>query len=400
MMEMEKGLLDGVVVLDLTRVLAGPYCGMLMADMGATVIKVENPKGGDDTRKMGPFVNGNSVYYANFNRSKIGCTLNLKEPAAKKIFKEMVKKADVVIENYRPGTMEKLGLGYDVLKEVNPAIIYGAVSGFGHTGPYSKRAGYDIVGQAMGGLMSTTGWPGGPATRSGTPLGDVLGGLNLTIGVLAALVNRQKTGLGEKVDVALVDSVASAMENITMIYQASGRIPQRIGNRYESTYPYDVFPAKDGDAVIAAGNNKLWGILCNVMGKPELTTDPRFLEIKDRVANHEALREIICAWTKNYTIDEIDALCNGAGCPACAVNTIDRLVVDPQIAGARDMFPEIDQPGIGKLHITATAQKLTRTKSCPRKPAPLLGEDNAAIFGQMLGFDESKLAELKEQGVI
>ena len=174
---MEKGLLDGVIVLDLTRVLAGPYCGMILADMGATVIKLENPKGGDDTRKMGPFINENSVYYANFNRSKLGCTLNLKDPDAKAMFLELVKKADVVIENYRPGTMEKLGLGYDVLKEVNPGIIYGSVSGFGHTGPFSKRAGYDIVGQAMGGLMSTTGWPGGPATRVGTPMGDVLGGL-------------------------------------------------------------------------------------------------------------------------------------------------------------------------------------------------------------------------------
>ena len=256
---MSKDLLDGVIVLDLTRVLAGPYSGMMLADMGATVIKLENPKGGDDTRKMGPFINNNSVYYANFNRSKLGCTLNLKDPEGKEIFKELVKKADIVIENYRPGTMEKLGLGYDVLKEINPGIIYGAVSGFGHTGPYSKRAGYDIVGQAMGGLMSTTGWPDGPATRVGTPMG-VLGGLNMTIGILAALVNKQKTGLGEKVDVALVDSVASAMENITMIYQATGRIPQRIGNRYESTYPYDVFPAKDGDVVIAAGNNKLYGL--------------------------------------------------------------------------------------------------------------------------------------------
>ena len=259
---MSKGLLDGVVVLDLTRVLAGPYSGMILADMGATVIKLENPKGGDDTRKMGPFINDNSVYYANFNRSKLGCTLNLKDPEGKEIFRELVKKADIVIENYRPGTMEKLGLGYDVLKEVNPGIIYGAVSGFGHTGPYSKRAGYDIVGQAMGGLMSTTGWPDGPATRVGTPMGDVLGGLNMTIGILAALVNKQKTGLGEKVDVALVDSVASAMENITMIYQSTGRIPQRIGNRYESTYPYDVFPTKDGDVVIAAGNNKLYSLLC------------------------------------------------------------------------------------------------------------------------------------------
>lgn len=399
-MSENKGLLDGVVVLDLTRVLAGPYCGAILADMGATVIKVENPKGGDDSRSMGPFVNDNSVYFANFNRSKVGCTLNLKDPEAKEIFKEMVKKADIVIENYRPGTMEKLGLGYDVLKEVNPAIIYGAVSGFGHTGPLSKRAGYDIVGQAMGGLMSTTGWPGGKPTRVGTPMGDVLGGLNLTIGVLAALVNRQKTGLGEKVDIALVDSVASAMENITMIYQSTGRIPQRIGNRYESTYPYDAFPAKDGDVIIAAGNNKLYGILCDVMGRPELKQDPRFLEVKDRVANHEAMYEIVSAWSKQHTVDEVDQLLNAAGCPASPVNTIDRMVVDPQIAGVREMFPEIDQPGIGKLHITAMPQKLTRTKSYPRKPAPLLGEDNAEIYQKMLGFDQAKLDELKAKGVI
>lgn len=341
-----EGLLDGIVVLDLGRVLACPYAATMMADMGATVIKIENPKGGDDTRKMGPFVNGNSVYYANFNRGKVGVTLNLKEPEGKEIFKEMVKKADVVLENYRPGTMEKLGLGYDVLKEVNPGIVYGSISGFGHTGPLSKRAGYDIVGQAMGGLMSTTGWPDGPATRTGTPMGDVLGALNMTVGVLAALVNKQRTGKGEKVDVALVDSVAAAMENITMIYQSTGRIPQRIGNRYESTYPYDTFPAKDGDVVIAAGNNKLYAILCDVMGKPELKTDPRFAEVKDRVANHVAMREIIVPWTKQHTIDEVDKLLNDAGCPACPVNTLDRLVVDPQIAGARGMFPTIDQPGI------------------------------------------------------
>ena len=185
-----------------------------------------------------------------------------------------------------------------------------------------------------------------------------------------------------------------------MIYQATGRIPQRIGNRYESTYPYDSFPTKDGDAIIAAGNNKLFGILCDVMGQPELKEDPRFLEVRDRVANHEPLREIVSAWTMQHTIDEVDQLLNSAGCPASAVNTIDRMVVDPQIAGAREMFPEIDQPGIGKLHVTATAQKLTRTKSCPRKPAPLLGEDNAAVFGEFLGFDEEKLAAFKAQGAI
>lgn len=396
----EKGLLDGVVVLDLTRVLAGPFCGVLLADMGAIVIKVENPNGGDDTRSYGPFINENSVYFANFNRSKYGVTLNLKDPEAKEIFKAMVKKADVVIENYRPGTMEKLGLGYDVLKEVNPGIVYGAVSGYGHTGPYSKRAGYDIIGQAVGGLMSTTGWPDGPATRSGTPLGDVLGALNLAVGVLAALVNKSKTGLGEKVDVALADSVASAMENITMIYQATGRVPQRIGNRYESTYPYDVFPAKDGDVVIAAGNNKLWRILCGTMGREDLAEDERFLNVKDRVANHEPLREYVCEWTQKHTIDEIDATLNGAGCPACPVNTLDRLVVDPQIAGAREMFPAINQPGIGEIHITAIPQKLTRTKAVPRKSAPLLGEDNTTVFCEWLGIDQEELAQLKEKGVI
>ena len=390
-----EGLLDGIVVLDLGRVLACPYAATMMADMGATVIKIENPKGGDDTRKMGPFVNGNSVYYANFNRGKVGVTLNLKEPEGKEIFKEMVKKADVVLENYRPGTMEKLGLGYDVLKEVNPGIIYGSISGFGHTGPLSKRAGYDIVGQAMGGLMSTTGWPDGPATRTGTPMGDVLGALNMTVGVLAALVNKQRTGKGEKVDVALVDSVAAAMENITMIYQSTGRIPQRIGNRYESTYPYDTFPAKDGDVVIAAGNNKLYAILCDVMGKPELKTDPRFAEVKDRVANHVAMREIIVPWTKQHTIDEVDKLLNDAGCPACPVNTLDRLVVDPQIAGARGMFPTIDQPGIGELQITAIPAHTTRTSTAPRKAAPLLGEDNANVYGKLLGLDEAKLADLQ-----
>ena len=399
-MNENKGLLEGIVVLDLTRVLAGPYCGTLIADMGATVIKVENPTGGDDSRSMGPFINGNSVYYANFNRSKLGCTLNLKTSEGKEIFKELVKKADIIIENYRPGTMEKLGLGYDELKKVNPAIIYGAVSGFGHTGPLSRRAGYDIIGQAMGGLMSTTGWPGGPATRSGTPLGDVLGGLNLAIGILAALVNREKTGLGEKVDVALVDSVASAMENITMIYQATGRIPQRIGNRYESTYPYDSFPANDGDVIIAAGNNKLFSILCEIMEQPELKNDSRFLDVKSRVANHDDLFEIVSTWTKKYSVEEIDKKLNDAGCPASIVNTIDRLVVDRQIAGAREMFPEIEQPGIGKLQITACPQKLTRTKSYPRKAAPLLGEDNIDIYGKLLGFDENKIKELKEKGII
>lgn len=403
-MQMQGRLLSGVRVLDLTRVLAGPYCGMLLADMGADVIKVENPSGGDDSRSMGPFLGEGdtrqSAYYINFNRSKRGCTLNLKKPEAQKIFKKMVREADIVIENYRPGTMEKLGLGYETLKEINSGIIYGCVSGFGHTGPYSKRAGYDIIGQAMGGLMGTTGWPGGEPTRTGTPMGDVLGGLNLTIGVLAALHRKQLTGLGEKVDVALVDSVVSAMTNITMIYLAEGRIPQRIGNRYESTYPYDSFSAKDGSVIIGAGNDKLYALLCDVMKMPELKTDVRFTSIADRVAHHSELKTIIDSWTVNYEIDEIVSLLNAAGVPSSSVNTLDRVVVEPQIAEYRNMFPTIEQSGIGEIKVTNNPQRLTETISGPSKAAPLLGEDNLSVYKEWLGYSESEITELKNNGVI
>ena len=401
---MENGnqglLLEGMVVLDLTRVLAGPYCGMLLADMGATVIKIERPVAGDDSRAMGPFVNGESIYYLNFNRDKLGCTLNLKDEEGKEVFKEMVKKADVVLENYRPGTMEKLGLGYDVLKEVNPGIIYGAVSGFGHTGPYSKRAGYDIVAQAAGGLMSTTGWPGGSPTRTGTPMGDVLGGLQLTIGILAAYANKLRTGKGEKVDIALVDSVVSAMSNINMIYLAEGRVPRRIGNRYESTYPYDAFKTNDGDVIIGAGNDKLFKILCEVMGKPELAEDPRFQTVPQRVAAHEELGEIIENWTITQSVDEVADKLNAAGVPSTPINTIDRIVEDEQIAKVRNMFPELDHEVIGKMRVTNNPIRLTEHSANPRFASPLLGEHNEKIYCDMFGISKEKFDELVEKKVI
>lgn len=403
-MQMQGRLLSGVRVLDLTHVLAGPYCGMLLADMGADVIKVENPLGGDDSRSMGPFLGEGcarqSAYYINFNRSKKGCTLNLKKPEAQDIFKKMVRESDIVIENYRPGTMEKLGLGYETLKETNPGIIYGCVSGFGHTGPYRNRAGYDIIGQAVGGLMSTTGWPGGEPTRTGTPMGDVLGGLNLTIGVLAALHRKQLTGLGEKVDIALVDSVVSAMTNIIMIYLAEGRIPQRIGNRYESTYPYDSFSAKDGSVIIGAGNDKLYALLCDVMKKPEMKTDVRFTSIADRVEHHRELKELIDGWTANHEIDQIVSILNAAGVPSSPVNTLDRVVAEPQIAEYRNMFPVIKQTGIGAMKVTNNPQRLTETVSAPSKAAPLLGEDNLFVYREWLGYSESEITKLKNDGVI
>ena len=397
---MSKGILDGIIVLDLTRVLAGPYSAMLLADMGATVYKIEQPKKGDDSRAFGPFVNGESAYYMNLNRNKFGLTLNLKAPEGKEIFKEMVKKADVVLENYRPGTMEKLGLGYETLKEVNPGIVYGCVSGFGHYGPYSQRAGYDIIGQAMGGLMSTTGWPDGGPTRTGTAMGDVLGGLGVTIGVLAAVINKLKTGEGQKVDVSLVDSVVSSLEIITQIYLATGRIPGRIGNRYESAYPYDSFKAKDGDVIIGCGNDKLYELLVEVMDQPELLTEERFKTNVLRVQNHVVLKEIIEKWTTQYEIDEIVDNLLEKGVPSCPINTIDRLVKDPHIAVAREMFVDVDHPVAGKTTLTGNHIKLSDKKAEIKTPAPTLGQHNYDIYGEFVGLSKEKIDELKEKGVM
>lgn len=395
-----KGLLDGVKVLDLSRVLAGPYCGMMLADMGADVIKIELPKKGDDARGNFPIVNGESAYFMNLNRNKSGITLNLKSEKGKEIFRELVKQSDVVIENYRPGVMERLGLGYEDLKKINPGIIYGAVSGFGHFGPYSKRAGYDIVGQAMSGLMSTTGWPEGGPTRTGTAIADVMGGISCCVGILAALVNKVKTGEGEKVDVSLVDSMVSSLEIINMIYLCTGQVPQRIGNRYEAIYPYDSFRASDGDVIIACGNDKLFKQLSEVMGKPELLETEHFASNNARVINHAELKPIIEEWLTDKTIDQTVDMLLDKGIPAAPINTIDRVVKDPHIAGAREMFVEIDHPTAGRLKITGNQIKLTNHKIDIRKPSPTLSQDTRQIMVERLGMSDKQVDELIAEDVV
>ncbi len=400
MCDKRSGALEGVRVLDLTRVLAGPFATMMMADMGAEVIKIEIPDRGDDSRAFGPFINGESAYYMNLNRNKKGVTLDLKSSEGKEIFLKMVKKADVVVENYRPGTMEKLGLGYDKLKEVNEGIVYASVSGFGHYGPYMKRPGYDIIAQAMGGLMSTTGWPGGEPTRTGTAMGDVLGGLSVTVGILAALKSKDATGKGQKVDVALVDAVVASMEIITQIYLAEGRIPERIGNRYETIYPYDSFKAKDGSLVIGAGNEKLYRSLCKVMGAPELAYDDRFNTIPKRKQRHVELKEIIEEWTKDKSVDELVDMLLDAGVPAAPIYGIDQLVKDPHIAKAREMFVDVKHPKAGDTTLTGCHIKLYDTKPEIKTPAPLLGQHNEEVYCGWLGYSKEKLERLKEQAII
>ncbi|WP_128425392.1 CaiB/BaiF CoA transferase family protein [Gudongella oleilytica] len=395
-----RGALSGVMVLDLTRVLAGPFSTMMLADLGAEVIKIEVPEKGDDSRAFGPFKNGESSYYMNLNRNKKGITLNLKSEKGKEIFIELIKKADVVMENYRPGTMEKLGLGYENLKKINPGIVYGCVSGFGHYGPYMDRAGYDIISQAMGGLMSTTGWPDGEPTRTGTAMGDVLAGLSVTIGVLAALKHKEKTGEGQKVDVALVDSVVASMEIINQIYLVEGRIPQRIGNRYESTYPYDSFKASDGSLVIACGNDKLWSILCKIMNTPEYITDERYNTNAKRVEKHVDIKEIVEKWSITKKVDEIiDALLE-TGIPCAPIYNIEQIVKDPHIAEAREMFVDIEHPVAGKMKITGSHIKLSETKPIVKTPAPLLGQHNEEVLAEYMGYDSEMVNELKANRVI
>ena len=395
-----KGALDGLIVLDLTRVLAGPFCSMMFADMGATVIKIEEPGKGDDSRSMGPFKNGESAYYMNLHRNKKGVTLNLKNPKGKKIFLDLVKKSDVVLENYRPGVMEKLGLGYENLKEINPRIIYGAVSGFGHTGPYTQKPGYDIIAQAMSGLMSTTGWPGGEPTRTGTAIGDILGGLSMAIGVLSAVYRQIQTGLGQKVDIALVDSTVASLETITMIYTIEGRLPGRIGNRYEATYPYDSFKAADGDLVIGAGNNKLWQALCDVMDKAELKEDARYRNVKDRVERHTELKPVIDQWVAPQKVKDVLKMLDDAGIPCAPINNLRQIVEDPHIAVAREMFVDIEHPVAGKTKLTGSHIKLSETPTSLRTPSPSLGQHNEEVYGAYLGLSPDEIAALKQEGAL
>ena len=399
-MNMKKGALSGITVIDLTRVLAGPYCSMFLADMGANVIKVEVPNKGDDTRAYVPSYSGESAYFVNLNRNKRSITLNLKSEKGKTILKEMVKKADILLENFRPGTMEKLNLGYDVLKKINPGLIYGCISGFGHYGPYKNRPGYDIIAQAMGGMMSTTGWPDSGPTRCGTAIGDVLAGLSLAIGVLSAYINKVKTGEGQKVDVALVDSVVSSLEIINQIYLAEGRIPERIGNRYEAVYPYDSFAAKDGEIVIGAGNDKLFGLLANLMKRPELINDERFSSNPLRVKNHALLKPIIEEWLSEITMEEAVEMMLNVGIPAAPIYTIDKVVTDPHIADAREMFVDIEHPVAGSIKVCGNQIKLSNTPVSFERPAPLLGQHTQEILKEMLNIGEDEYNAFKKEGVV
>lgn len=400
-MEQVHGALEDLVILDLTRVVAGPFCTSMLGDMGARIIKIENPRGGDDSRAYGPYVNGESAYFAMHNRSKEGVTLNLKAPEGKQMFLDMVRKADVVVENYRPGVMDRLGLGYDVLREVNDQIIYAAVSGYGCYGRYSQRPGYDILGQAMGGLMSVTGTDESGPIKAGNAMGDILGGLNLTIGILAAVHARSLIGHGQRVDVSLVDAVLVSLENVFTRYWYSGKVAPRAGNANPATAPYDAYQASDGLAVIACGNQSLFEKLClKVADRPAWLEDERFKDNISRVANVKALRALIEEWAGEHTVSEIVESCLANGVPAGPVYDVSQITRDPHIVEDREMFPVVHHPVIGDMHVNGDAIKLLETRPHVTRPAPTLGQDNTAVYGEFCGLTPEQVAQYRERGIL
>lgn len=396
---MEEKALAKIKVLDMTQFLAGPYCGATLADMGAEVIKIENPSVGDFVRTACPQFNGTSIYYENMNRGKKSITVNLKTKEGKEIFRKLIATADVLIENNRPGVMERLGFSYEETKKINERLIYASISGFGQTGPYSQRPGYDLIGQAMAGAMSITGVPGQAPLKSGIPLADVLGGLNAAIGILGAINYRNETGKGQHIDVALVDSIVSSMATVTYPYIVNGEIPGRLGNRYPNSYPYDSFTAKDGDYVIACGTDPHFAALANVIGRPDLIEDIRFKGIEDRKANSAELKAIIDEWGMDKTADECVELIMEVQIPVAPIYNIKQVVEDKHIHEVREMFVKIKHPIGGEMTITGSPIKMSETPTTPKACASMLGADNAEIY-RTLGLDEQTLQEYKEKKII
>lgn len=391
--------LKDLVVLDMTRVLAGPYTGMILADMGADVLKIEAPGKGDDARAFGPFVNGESTYYMSLNRDKRSMTLNLKAPEGKEILKALVKKADVLLENFRGGTMEKLGLGYDVLKEINPRLVYSSCTGFGMTGPYKHDPAYDVIVQGMGGIMSITGQENGEPTRVGASIGDITAGLFSAIGVMIALYNRDRTEKGQLVDVSMLDGQVAILENAIARYLNTGIVPKPIGNRHPSITPFESFKTSDGYVIIAIGNDTLWQKFCKLVDRPDLGTDPRFTTNPLRTDNQKALKEELEKIFVNKSTDEWLHIIKDAGIPVGPINTVDRVMKDPSVI-AHDMIVTTHHPVAGEVKMAGVPIKLSDTPGSVDGPAPTLGQHTREILKQFLSYDDSKIDELYKDHVL
>lgn len=398
---LKRGALSDITVIDMTRVLSGPFATMWLGEMGANIIKVEIPNGGDESRRNPVFVNGISSFFVTVNRNKRSITLNLKSEEGKALFKEMVKKADVVVENFRPDVMDRLGLGYEELSKINDQIIYASISGFGSNGPYTKRPAYDVIAQAMGGIMSVTGEKGGEPLKVGASIGDIAAGMNIVIGILAALHARTLTGKGQRVETSLVDSIIALQQSENNRYFVTGNTAPRTGNRYPANCPYGTYHAKDGAYMIGVGKDELFIKLCEkVLMKPEYATDERFNSIAARIAHQEEICEFLENWSMQHTVDEVVEALLAQGIPASPIMSIREISEDPHFAGARNMFPTMEQPGIGEFRVTAMPIKFSDTEASIQRPCPTLGQHNEEVYDELLGLKPEDLSSLKEKGVI
>ena len=387
--------LDGLLILDFTRVLSGPYCTMLLADMGARVIKIEHPGRGDDTRGWGPpFLGEESVYFLSINRNKESLTLDLKQAAARRALDRLLDRADVLVENFRPGTMERLGLDYATVAARCPRLVYCSISGFGQTGPRRAEAGYDAVMQGEGGLMSITGEADGPPYRLGVAISDIVSGMFAAQGITLALLARARTGRGQLVDVGMLDATAALLTYQAGLFLASGAAPKRMGNRHPTIAPYETFAAADGDLVVAVGNDDQWRRFCAAADLPGLCDDPRFSSNRGRVEHYDALRPAIADRLRSRPRSVWIAELRAAGVPCGAVRDVAEVLADPQLA-ARGMIADVDHQTLGTLRVLGSPIKLSETSASIRQAPPTLGQHTEQILLSDAGLSAEEVAGLR-----
>lgn len=390
--------LEGIKIIDFSRALAGPYGTMLLGDLGAEVIRVEMPGAGDETRGWGPpFIEGESAYFLSINRNKKSITLNLKHEKAREIARKLIEKADVVIEANRPGTMEGFGLGYEDVRKFNPSIIYCAISGFGQTGPYRSKAGFDQVLQGYGGLMGLTGEADGQPLKVGIAVTDIATGMFAGIGILVALYHRQRTGQGQFIDCSMFDGQVSWLTYQAGRYIASGKVPERFGSAHPLIVPYQVFKTSDGYINIAAGNDNLWRKFCAVADLQQYADDPRFATNPKRVENRKEIVPIVSRAIEKKTMKEWISILDEAGIPCGPIYTVDQVLADPQVL-ARDLLVEMEHPKCGTIKVIGHPNKLSETPARYTLPPPTLGQHNAEVLAS-LGYDSDQIEQMRKDKV-
>jgi len=391
--------LANVRVIDLGHVLAAPTTAMILADLGADVIHLEPPRG-DDSRQFGPFINGQSGYFISINRNKKSIVVDLKKSAGKEILRDLIRVSDVVLENFRPDAMQKMGFSYDEMKMINPSIIYASISGFGHDAlpEYATKPAYDLIAQAFSGLMSITGPEGGPPVRVGSSVGDMIAGHQCAIGILSALWYRERTGRGQIVDISMVDGLVYVLENAIVRYTLLRQIPQPLGTKHPAITPFQAFRTEDSWIVVAIGNDALWRRFCQAIARPELAEDPRFKTNALRTQNQQELAHILEGVTKTKSTEQWMTILEGNGLPYSPINTIDRVVQDPNI-NYRKMVVEVDQPHVGPVRIAGSPFHLSETPGGVTAPAPLLGQHTEGVLCNVLGYSKDKIEELVKEKV-